>query len=76
MQIHLYAVRVRFVCDAKGPLEAKPQRVVVTIARNHEEALQNARSLFWEMVSAGVTVECGDPRQLSDIIAVESLVFA
>lgn len=40
MQINMYMVRVRLVSDAKGPLETKPQRVVVTLALNHTEALR------------------------------------
>lgn len=34
MQINIYKIRVRFVRDAKGELEAKPGRVILTIAHN------------------------------------------
>lgn len=73
MQINMFMVRVRFVSDAKGPLEDKPKRVVVTLARNHEEALQHARDRFVEMTRAGVIVEYGAPSQLPDTVDPEAL---
>lgn len=76
MQINMYMVRVRLVSDAKGPLETKPQRVVVTLALNHTEALRHARACYADLESAGVVVEYADPSQLSDTVALESLVYA
>ena len=72
----MYAVRVRFVRDSKGPLEDKPKRVTVTIARNHEEAMQRTVAHFFEIARVGVEIEYGEPMQLSDTIALESLVYS
>ncbi len=72
----MFMVRVRFVSDAKGPLEAKPKRVVVTLARDHGEALQKARERFAEMSLAGVTVAYDTPSQLSDTFALESFIYS
>ncbi len=76
MQVNIYMVRVRLVSDVKGPLEAKPQRVVITLALNHAEALRHARDRYADLESAGVVVEYGDPSQLADTVALESLVYA
>ena len=76
MLIRMFMVPVRFVRDAKGALEAKAKRVVVTLARNHEEALQRARGRYVDVEAAGVTVEYSDPAQLPDTFAIEALVFA
>jgi hypothetical protein len=76
MQINMFMVRVRFVEDSKGPLEAKPKRVVITIARDHGEALQKARAQFAEMSLAGVTVAYDTPSQLSDTFALESFIYS
>ncbi len=69
-------MRVRFVRDASGPLEDKAKRVVITIARDHEEALRRVRAYFAEVAEVGVTLDYGDPSRLSDTIALESLVYA
>lgn len=74
--VKMYKVPVRFVSDAKGPLEAKPGRVVVTIADSSEHAADNALALFREVIAAGVDVEIGYAAQLSDTYALESFVFA
>jgi hypothetical protein len=76
MKISMFAVRVRFVSDANGALEGKPGRVVVTLARDHEDALQQTRAHFLEIARLGVTLEYGDPSQLHDTVALESLVYA
>ncbi len=76
MQISMFAVSVRFASDSKGLLEAKPRRVVVTLARDHEEALRHAHAQFAEVAAAGVVVEYGTPIQLPDTISLESLVYA
>ena len=76
MQINMYAVRVCCVRDAKGPLERHLPCVVITIARDHKEALQRAHERFANMTAGGVVVEYGDPSQLSDTVALESLVYA
>lgn len=75
MQLHMYAVRVRFVRDARGPLEDKPKRTILSIARTREEASDRARAHFLEMTQAGIVVELGEPTQLQDTIALESLVY-
>lgn len=76
MQISMFTVSVRFVSDGKGPLEAKPKRTVVTLAGNHLEALQKARTRFIEVESAGVAVEYGFPSQCADTIVIESPVLS
>ena len=76
MQISMFTVRVRFVSDAKGPLEAKPKRAVLTLARDLEEALHHAHTQFAEVEAAGVVVEYDRPSQLPDTFATESLVYS
>jgi hypothetical protein len=70
----MYVVSIRFVSDSKGLLEDKSKRVVVTLAYDHETALQQAFSHFADLRSAGVVVKYGEPIQLSDTISLESLV--
>lgn len=76
MQLSMYAVRVRFVADAKGPLDEKPRNVIITLARNHDEAAANARERYADMERAGVTIEYQPPSHLPDSFAIESLVFS
>ncbi len=76
MQINIYKVRVRFVRDAKGELEVKPGRVILTVARNHDEARRSAMSYFGDLTLAGIEIEYEYPSQLSDTFAVEGLVYA
>lgn len=75
MQISMFMGRVRFVCDSKGPLETKPQRVAITLAREHNEAILCVRSHFVEAELAGVVIEYDTPIELSDTTSFESLVF-
>lgn len=74
MQIAMFAVGVRFARDARGPLEAKFRRVLVTLAHDHDEALERARTHFTDVAMSGVTVEYERPVQLADTIQLESLV--
>jgi hypothetical protein len=53
----MYVVSIRFVSDSKGLLEDKPKRVVVTLAYDHETALQQAFAHFFDLRSAGVVVK-------------------
>jgi len=76
VQINMNAVHVRFVSDAKGPLEDKPKSVVLTLAVDHEVAIQHARAYFAEVVSTGVVLEYSYPHQLFDTLAIEALVYA
>lgn len=76
MQISMYAVRVRFVADTRGPLDDKPRHVAITLARNHEEATSNVRARYAETERAGVVVEYQPPSHLPDTVALESMVFA
>ena len=73
MKINMYAVCVRFVQDAKGLLDDKAQWVIVTIARDHNEAADNARGQYKDIERAGVKIEYSPPMQLPDSVAVESL---
>lgn len=75
MQISMFMVRVRFVFDSKSPLETKIQRVVITLAREHNEASLCTRGHFVELELAGVVIEYDTPIKLSDTTSFESLVF-
>lgn len=78
MQISMYVVRVRFVRDARGPLEAKPGRVVITIARDHAEALANAEARFDGIATMadGLEIEYESATKIADTVALEGFVYA